>query len=135
MSDLAHRRLRTPAAANYLGYAESTLEKKRLTGDGPPFIKLGGLVVYDTRDLDAWLAARRATSTSERPATPEPGRPHNPSKREPRGAVPAKNQPTSADPSARAFPATAGSKASYLALLARQREAQDISGATLRGPK
>jgi len=35
MSDLAHRRLRTPAAADYLGYAESTLEKKRLTGDGP----------------------------------------------------------------------------------------------------
>jgi len=39
-----------------------------VTGDGPPFIRLGRAVVYDTRDLDAWLAARRATSTSERPA-------------------------------------------------------------------
>jgi predicted DNA-binding transcriptional regulator AlpA len=68
MNDLAHRRLRTPAAADYLGYAESTLEKKRLTGDGPPFIRLGRVVVYDTRDLDAWLAARRASSTSEQPA-------------------------------------------------------------------
>ena len=64
MNDLAHRRLRTPAAADYLGYSESTLEKKRLTG--PPFIKLGRAIVYDTRDLDAWLAARRTMSTSER---------------------------------------------------------------------
>ena len=67
MTDLAHRRLRTPAAADYLGYAESTLEKKRLTGDGPPFIRLGRTIVYDTRDLDAWLLTRRARSTSERP--------------------------------------------------------------------
>jgi predicted DNA-binding transcriptional regulator AlpA len=67
MNDQRHQRLRTSAAADYLGYAESTLEKKRLTGDGPPFIKLGRAIVYDTRDLDAWLAARRATSTSDRP--------------------------------------------------------------------
>jgi predicted DNA-binding transcriptional regulator AlpA len=67
MTDLvAHRRLRTPAAADYLGYSESTLEKKRITGDGPPFIRPGRAIVYDTRDLDAWLASRRASSTSER---------------------------------------------------------------------
>jgi predicted DNA-binding transcriptional regulator AlpA len=65
MSDPLHRRLRTPAAADYLGYAESTLEKKRLSGDGPPFIRLGRAIVYDTRDLDAWLSERRAGSTSE----------------------------------------------------------------------
>jgi len=41
MPDLVHRRLRTRAAADYIGYSESTLEKKRLTGDGPPFIRLG----------------------------------------------------------------------------------------------
>jgi predicted DNA-binding transcriptional regulator AlpA len=69
MTDLVHRRLRTPAAADYLGYAESTLEKKRLSGDGPPFIRLGRVIVYDTRDLDTWLAKRRAHSTSERPVT------------------------------------------------------------------
>jgi predicted DNA-binding transcriptional regulator AlpA len=69
MADLfAHRRLRTRDAAGYLGYSESTLEKKRITGEGPPFIRLGRLVVYDTRDLDAWLSARRATSTSDRPS-------------------------------------------------------------------
>jgi predicted DNA-binding transcriptional regulator AlpA len=65
MTDLGHRRLRTPAAADYVGYSESTLEKKRLTGAGPPFIRLGRSIVYDTRDLDAWLATRRARSTSE----------------------------------------------------------------------
>ena len=66
---ITHWRLRTPEAADYLGYAESTLEKKRVTGDGPPFIRLGRLVVYDSRDLDAWLAERRARSTSERTAS------------------------------------------------------------------
>jgi len=65
MTDQAHRRLRTAAAADYLGYAESTLEKKRITGGGPPFIRLGRRVVYDSRDLDAWLAERRARNTSE----------------------------------------------------------------------
>ena len=65
MTDLVHQRLRTPAAADYVGYSESTLEKKRLKGEGPPFIRLGRAIVYDTRDLDAWLAARRARSTSE----------------------------------------------------------------------
>jgi predicted DNA-binding transcriptional regulator AlpA len=59
-----HSRLRTPAAADYLGYSESTLEKKRLTGDGPPFIRLGRAIVYDTRDLDRWLGERRTHSTS-----------------------------------------------------------------------
>src|SRR3954463_2334029 len=65
MTDQGHQRLRTPAAGNYLGYATSTLEKKRLTGDGPPFIRLGRAIVYDTRDLDDWLSSRRATSTSD----------------------------------------------------------------------
>lgn len=70
MSESVHRRLRTPAAAEYVGYAESTLEKKRVLGNGPPFIQLspGRAIVYDTRDPDAWLAARRATSTSDRGA-------------------------------------------------------------------
>jgi predicted DNA-binding transcriptional regulator AlpA len=61
----ARRRLRTPAAAEYIGWSESTLEKKRCSGDGPPFIRLGRAVVYDTHDLDTWLNARRFSSTSE----------------------------------------------------------------------
>ena len=60
------RVLRTPAAAEYVGFAASTLEKMRLTGDGPRFIRLGDRAVgYDIRDLDAWLDERRDTGTDD----------------------------------------------------------------------
>jgi hypothetical protein len=60
-------------AAIYCGSTKSTFDKKRVTGAGPPFIKLfNGRVVYDTRDLDAWLATRRRTSTADRRPSPAP---------------------------------------------------------------
>jgi predicted DNA-binding transcriptional regulator AlpA len=59
-SDRATRILRTPRAAEYVGLSPSTLEKKRLSGGGPTFIRLGGRAVgYDVRDLDAWLDIQR----------------------------------------------------------------------------
>ena len=60
-------KLRTPAAAEYTGFAESTLEKLRVSGGGCPYIRVGRVVVYDPDDLDAWLEAhkRRSTSTIE----------------------------------------------------------------------
>ena len=55
------RILRTPGAAEYIGLSRSTLEKKRLSDDGPRFIRLGGKAVgYDVRDLDEWLDEQRA---------------------------------------------------------------------------
>jgi hypothetical protein len=60
----ASRRLRTSEAAEYCGSTRSTFEKKRVTGGGPLFIKVGRTVVYDTVDLDAYLASRRRRSTS-----------------------------------------------------------------------
>jgi predicted DNA-binding transcriptional regulator AlpA len=58
--------LRTPAAAEYLGLAVSTLEKFRLTGAGPSFVRIGVRAVgYRIEDLDAWLAERVRRSTSE----------------------------------------------------------------------
>lgn len=60
------RMLRTPEAADYCGSSESTFEKLRLTGGGPIYYKLGRRVVYRVEDLDAWLAANRKTSTSDR---------------------------------------------------------------------
>jgi predicted DNA-binding transcriptional regulator AlpA len=60
--------LRTPAAAQYLGIAPSTLEKLRVFGGGPRYAKLGRSVVYDPADLDAWLAVRRRSSTSDQEA-------------------------------------------------------------------
>jgi predicted DNA-binding transcriptional regulator AlpA len=63
------RLLRTRGAAKYLALAESSLEKARLTGKGPRFVKLGRLVAYDIVDLDEWVNSHKRESTSE-PATP-----------------------------------------------------------------
>jgi len=60
------RILRTPDAAEYTGLATSTLEKMRVLGSGPAFIRLGGRAVgYDLRDLDAWLDGQRQVPTSD----------------------------------------------------------------------
>jgi hypothetical protein len=71
MNDLiTRRRLRTPAAAEYLGVAGSTLEKWRVTGIGPVFERCGSrIVVYSVEALEDFLATRRARSTSDRPET------------------------------------------------------------------
>jgi predicted DNA-binding transcriptional regulator AlpA len=48
------------------GRARSTWQKSRLTGEGPPFIRLGRLVRYRLSDVETWLAARPTLrSTSE----------------------------------------------------------------------
>ena len=59
----------TAQAADYTGYAESTLEKLRCHGGGPTFLKpLGGRrVLYQIDDLDTWLLAGRRSSTSAKP--------------------------------------------------------------------
>ncbi|WEZ84651.1 DNA-binding protein [Rhizobium sp. 32-5/1] len=57
-------KMRTAAAAIYTGASASTLNKLRLTGGGPAYIKLGKTVVYDPADLDAWLSSKRRRSTS-----------------------------------------------------------------------
>ncbi len=57
--------LRTDPAAEYCGSTKSTFEKYRLTGEGPTYIKIGRVVVYDRDDLDAWLVSHRRMSTSE----------------------------------------------------------------------
>jgi predicted DNA-binding transcriptional regulator AlpA len=59
------RHLRPPEAAEYIGFSQSKLAKLRVHGGGPVFIKAGRLVLYDVEDLNAWLAERRRTSTSD----------------------------------------------------------------------
>ncbi|WP_414713683.1 helix-turn-helix transcriptional regulator [Sphingomonas sp.] len=45
---------------------KSRWDKARLTGDGPPFIKIGHLVRYRRSDVRAWLSAQPCvTSTSQ----------------------------------------------------------------------
>lgn len=41
------------------------LEQRRYRGDGPPFVKAGGAVLYDLNKFDTWLAERERTSTSD----------------------------------------------------------------------
>lgn len=57
--------LDTISAAAYTGLAASTLEKLRVYGGGPRYLKLRRLVRYRPADLDDWLAERIVSSTSE----------------------------------------------------------------------
>ena len=59
--------VRTIAAAQFLGVGKSTLEKLRMTSDGPRYSKLGRVVVYRLDDLNDWVAERVIRSTSEAP--------------------------------------------------------------------
>jgi len=52
-------------AAKLLRLSERTLERLRVTGGGPKFIKAGRSVRYREADLEAWIAARVINSTSE----------------------------------------------------------------------
>ncbi len=57
----------TPEAAAYTKIAVPTLERYRLTGEGPMFAKLGGCVRYRRCDLDTWIESRLVRSTSQTP--------------------------------------------------------------------
>ncbi len=65
--------LDTAGAAKYLGLSKPTLERVRLTGNGPQYAKLTsgkrGPVRYRRIDLDAWIATKLIRSTSQEPAS------------------------------------------------------------------
>jgi Helix-turn-helix domain len=54
----------TTEAARFLGLAQSTLAKLRLSGRGPIFCKLGRRVLYRQADLDDYLSSCRRRSTA-----------------------------------------------------------------------
>lgn len=56
--------LTTAEAARYVRLGKPTLDRFRLTGEGPRFAKLGGAVRYRRADLDDWIASRLIASTS-----------------------------------------------------------------------
>ena len=65
--EFSNQILRTPKAARLLDVSERTLEKWRLTGDGPEFIRLGRRGVgYDVRDIESFISERRRLSTSDK---------------------------------------------------------------------
>jgi len=57
--------LSTAEAADQLGVSASYLNKLRLTGGGPTFVKLSARVCYDPSDLSAWIEAQKRRSTSD----------------------------------------------------------------------
>lgn len=57
--------MNTAEAAKYVRLGKPTLDRFRLTGEGPPYAKLGGAVRYRRCDLDEWLASRIVRSTSD----------------------------------------------------------------------
>jgi hypothetical protein len=61
--------LDTKEAAKYVRLSTATLERLRVTGGGPSFIKpIPTRVIYDVVDLDVWMRGRRQQSTSENKA-------------------------------------------------------------------
>jgi hypothetical protein len=54
-------------ASAYLGgtVSTSTLNKMRVRGDGPQYVKVGHKVAYTKQNLDRYLAKRTQTSTSQ----------------------------------------------------------------------
>ncbi len=58
------RGLNEKQAAQYIGFSSQYLRASRLTNrktssDAPPFIKIGGRIVYLRDDLDKWLDSHR----------------------------------------------------------------------------
>jgi excisionase family DNA binding protein len=52
-------------AAQFLRVSVRTLERLRVSGEGPTYIKTGRLVRYRQADLDRWIADHQRHSTSE----------------------------------------------------------------------
>ena len=52
-------------AAEYLRSSRSTLAKLRLRGTGPVFTRIGRVIRYRRTDLDRWMGAKLAQSTSD----------------------------------------------------------------------
>ncbi|GMM62379.1 helix-turn-helix transcriptional regulator [Novosphingobium pituita] len=57
--------LTTEEAAKLLKLSQPTMNRFRVKGDGPVYVKLGGAVRYRQCDLETWLESRTTRSTSE----------------------------------------------------------------------
>ena len=67
----AVRKIPVVEAAAFLGVSKSWLDKKRVDGGGPAYLKIGRRVVYDLNDLEEFGASKRLRNTSDL-ATSEP---------------------------------------------------------------
>ena len=72
MNDSLPRYLGPEEAAAYLDLSPKTLQRMRVTGEGPPYVKARRRVIYDRLDLDDWTAKRKRRFTGEEIDDPEP---------------------------------------------------------------
>jgi excisionase family DNA binding protein len=56
-------------AAELLSISERTLERKRVEGTGPRYVKAGRSVRYRQSDIETWINSRLVQSTSDRRST------------------------------------------------------------------
>jgi predicted DNA-binding transcriptional regulator AlpA len=61
----SHRFVKTPEAAEFVRLSTSQLNKLRVFGNGPEFVKLGRSVLYEVEALESWIAKNRRSSTSQ----------------------------------------------------------------------
>jgi excisionase family DNA binding protein len=59
------RLLTQSETAKLLRLSERTLERLRVSGGGPAFVKAGRAVRYREIDLEEWVSARVVSSTSQ----------------------------------------------------------------------
>jgi len=59
------RLVKTRDAARIVRQSESQLNKLRVYGGGPVFVKLGARIFYEISALEAWVAEHRRSSVSQ----------------------------------------------------------------------
>ncbi|MEP6868700.1 MAG: helix-turn-helix domain-containing protein [Novosphingobium sp.] len=61
-----HEILTVREAAQYLKLGKPTLDRYRVTGDGPRYVRMSpGAIRYRRADLECWLESKLTSSTSE----------------------------------------------------------------------
>lgn len=58
---MTQRFLTSRQAAEFCGFSPRTFDAFRVRGGGPAWMKRGRRVLYDLRDLEAWMLAGRVT--------------------------------------------------------------------------
>lgn len=57
--------MKQKVVARRCGISPRTLERWRVVGEGPRFLKVGANVLYRLRDVEAWEATRVCQSTAD----------------------------------------------------------------------
>lgn len=71
-TDIPSRKLNVGEFAHWSGLSVSTVNKMRLNGTGPRYLKFGRRVLYDLRDAESWAAEQARSHTSEQPEGSKP---------------------------------------------------------------